>query len=444
MTEKGAIHIIKMKYTIGIDTGTTSISIVAINESREVIDSVTVNHEAFIKGEFPESRVQNPERILEIVMASLNSITSKLGQPSAIGFTGQMHGILYVNDRGEAVSPLYTWQDNSGNIIVNSKSSLQILHEHGLTCSSGYGISTHFYLQRTGKIPPDAVKFTTISDYIAMRMCGNKLPVLSAEMAAGLGAFNVREKKFEIDKLKSAGVDISFVPSVSEKCIVNENYKNQFTILNSMGDNQASFKGSVEDPDKTLLLNIGTGSQVSFMTREFVDVSGDIELRPYGDDYILAGSALCGGRAYAMLEGFYREIAGRDCYSLMAEHAESFLKSHGLNQAWEVDTRFNGTRSDPDITGSITGITAGNFCPGALTVGVIRGILEELRGMYESMKSLTGRSASVIIGSGNGLRKNEIMRRLAGEIFGIEVRLTEGKEEAARGAAMCAMESCLC
>ncbi|MBQ6969650.1 MAG: hypothetical protein IJP85_04915, partial [Synergistaceae bacterium] len=224
-----------------------------------------------------------------------------------------------------------------------------------------------------------------------------------------------------------AGVDISFVPSVSEKCIVNENHKNQFTILNSMGDNQSSFKGSVEDPDKTLLLNIGTGSQVSFMTREFVDVSGDIELRPYGDDYILAGSALCGGRAYAMLEGFYREIAGRDCYSLMAEHAESFLKSHGLNQAWEVDTRFNGTRSDPDITGSITGITAGNFCPGALTVGVIRGILEELRGMYESMKSLTGRSASVIIGSGNGLRKNEIMRCIAGEIFGIEVRLTEGK-----------------
>lgn len=426
-----------MNYTIGIDTGTTSVSIVAINEALKVIDSITVNHEAFI-----ERGVQNPEKIREIVMASLESLTSKLGQPSAIGFTGQMHGILYINGKGKAVSPLYTWQDGSGSIPVDGKSSLEIFREHGLTCSSGYGTSTHFYLQRTGKIPADAVKFTTISDYIAMRLCGNTEPILSAEMAAGLGAFNVREKKFELEKLSAAGVDISFFPSVSEKCIVNQNRKNKFTILNSMGDNQASFKGSVEDPDKTLLLNIGTGSQVSFMTREFVDVSGDIELRPYGDAYLLAGSALCGGRAYAMLEGFYREIAGSSCYDIMARHAESFLKSQGLSQAWNVDTRFNGTRSDPSITGSITGITAENFCPGALTVGVIRGILEELRGMYELMKNLTGRSASVIVGSGNALRRNEVMRRLAGEIFGLEVKLTEGREEAARGAAMCAMEAC--
>ena len=87
---------------------------------------------------------------------------------------------------------------------------------------------------------------------------------------------------------------------------------------------------------------------------------------------MLAGSALCGGRAYAMLEGFYRELAGKECYSLMSGHAEKFLKSNGLDEAWEVDTRFNGTRSDPSITGSIKGITADNFTPGAMTVGVIR------------------------------------------------------------------------
>lgn len=54
-----------MKYIIGIDIGTTSISIAAINEFREVIDSITANHDAFIPGDFPESRVQSPERIFE-------------------------------------------------------------------------------------------------------------------------------------------------------------------------------------------------------------------------------------------------------------------------------------------------------------------------------------------------------------------------------------------
>ncbi|MBQ4431961.1 MAG: hypothetical protein II877_10695, partial [Synergistaceae bacterium] len=40
----------------------------------------------------------------------------------------------------------------------------------------------------------------------------------------------------------------------------------------------------------------------------------------------------------------------------------------------------------------------------------------------------------------NGMRRNEIMRRIAGEIFGLDVRVPKYKEEAARGCALCAME----
>ena len=424
-----------MKYTLGIDTGTTSVSMSAISESRQVLDSITANHEAFIPGDFPESRVQDPARILSIVMAGLESLTAKYGQPSAIGLTGQMHGILYVDSRGESVSPLYTWQDSTGN------DSLPILRSHGLKVSPGYGTSTHFSLQRSGKIPHNAAKFTTISDYIAMKLCGNDSPVLSAEMAAGLGCFDVRERSFMFDRLEAAGVNVSYFPETVRGYKVVGETGTGVPVVCSMGDNQASFMGAVDDEESSLLLNIGTGSQVSFMTREFADAGGDIELRPYGEGYLLAGSALCGGRAYAMLEGFYREIAGRSCYDVMARHAEDFLNSHGLSQSWDVDTRFNGTRSNPEITGSITGITAGNFTPGAFTVGVMRGIIGELHAMYREMSRITGRKAGAIVGSGNGLRKNSIMRRIAGEIFGLEVRVPEYQEEAARGAAMCAMNT---
>ena len=426
-----------MKYTIGIDTGTTSVSIAAINESRELVTSTTVNHNAFIKGDFPESKVQDAKRILEIVMAGLESITSEYGSPSAIGFTGQMHGVLYLGKNGNPVSPLYTWEDPSANIPVNGESSLSILHSHGVKCSAGYGVSTHFYLQRAGKIPSDAVRLSTISDYIAMKLCGKNQPLLSSEMAAGLGGFDVRKREFMIDRLESAGVDVSFLPeNVKGYCVVGET-ESGVPVVCSMGDNQASFMGSV-DGDNTLLLNVGTGSQVSFMTKNFVETDGDIELRPYGDDYLLAGAALCGGRAYAMLESFYREICGHSCYEMMSQHAEEFLRTQGLTQAWNVDTRFQGTRSNPDITGSITGITDGNFTPGAMTVGIMRGIITELYGMYTAMKKLTGENALSVVGSGNGLRKNEIMRRIAGEIFGLEVSVPKYQEEAARGCALCA------
>lgn len=419
-----------MKYYLGIDTGTTSISMAALTESRELLASRTFNHNAFITGDSPANRIQDPELIKSNVFYFLDSITSEFGQPSAIGFTGQMHGILYVNSSGEAVSPLYTWQDITGD------DSLPLLREHGLTVSSGYGLATHFSLQRNSKIFYYH-KLCTISDYIAMRLCGKTEPVLSPDMAASWGCFDLERREFMTDKLEEVGVDVSFLPRVLKGYEVIGTTKAGVPVVCSIGDNQASLKGSVKDESNSLLVNVGTGSQVSFATREYVPVSGDVELRPYGDGYVLAGAALCGGRAYAMLEKFYREIAGHECYSFMSAQAEEFLKSGG--SAWEVDTRFAGTRSDPNKRGSVQGISEDNFCPGAFTVGVIRGILGELHGFYETMTKLTGRKASVLVGSGNGMRKNPLMQRLAGEMFGMKVEIPAFTEEAACGAALCAM-----
>ena len=420
-----------MKYYIGVDTGTTSISIAALNEDRRLLTSRTVNHESFIHTDNPSSRIQNPERIKALVLEGVESITSELGRPSAIGFTGQMHGILYVNSKGESVSPLYTWQDASGDDM------LPVLREQGLRVSSGYGMATHLHLQRAGKIPGNAAKISTISDYVAMTLCGKNEPVLSGDMAAGWGGFDLQKREFLTDRLTAAGMDVSYLPEVVKGYEIIGETKDGVPVVCSMGDNQASIRGAVKDESDSVLVNVGTGSQVSFVTREYVDVSGDVELRPYGEKYVLAGAALCGGRAYAMLERFYREIAGRECYGMMMKHAEEFLKNGG--HAWEVQTTFMGTRSDPAKRGSISGISEENFTPGAFTVGVIRGILGELYGFYEEMTRLTGRRAKILVGSGNGMRKNELMQRLAGEMFGMRVELPEFREEAACGAALCAI-----
>ncbi len=422
-----------MKYYLGIDTGTTSISIAALNEDRKLLTSRTVNHNAFINTDNPSSRIQNPERIKTLVLESAESITSELGLPSAIGFTGQMHGILYVNSKGESVSPLYTWQDAAGDDM------LPILRAQGLNVSSGYGMATHLHLQRNGKIPGDAVYLSTISDYIAMCMCGKNKPVISSDMAAGWGGFDLKRRNFMLDMLERAGVNTSYIPEVVNGYAVIGETRGNIPVVCSMGDNQASIKGAVHDEKNSVLVNVGTGSQVSFVTSEYVSVSGDVELRPYGEKYVLAGAALCGGRAYAMLEKFYREVAGRECYAMMMAQAEEFLRNGG--RAWDVETTFTGTRSDPAKRGSIHGISEENFCAGAFTAGVITGILRELYVMYDEMTRLTGRHAKILVCSGNGMHKNTLMQRLAGRMFGMSVDIPDFTEEAACGTALCAMES---
>ncbi len=86
----------------------------------------------------------------------------------------------------------------------------------------------------------------------------------------------------------------------------------------------------------------------------------------------------------------------------------------------------------------IIGIGVDNFHPGALTVGVIRGILNELHEQSEYMCKLIGKKAAHLAGSGNGIRKNPMMRKMAEEMFGMSMAVAEYEEEAAYGAALCA------
>ena len=432
-------------HAMGIDIGTTTISMVLVDAgSGDLIARETVNHGAFIDDGCPVGKVQDAGRILSIVMEKYAALNAAHGLPGCIGLTGQMHSVLYVDAARHAVSPLYTWQDGRGNLpFEGGMSCAEYLRAHGAgAAASGYGLTTHFCLMKSGQVPRDAAKLTTISDYVAMRLTGSSEPVLCADMAASWGCFDLKNRAFKRDALCALGVDASMLPRVTSGPEVIGRTPEGVPVINSLGDNQASVLGSVQDLENTVLINVGTGSQVSVGTRRFIECDGAIELRPCTDSsFICVGSGLCGGRAYAMLEQFYREVAGADApvYDRMLAGAEAFCAEYGEDAAWRVRTTFSGTRSDPSARGGIEGIGIDNFRPGALTVGVVAGILDELHGFYGRMCELTGSKAKRLVGSGNGLRKNPLMRKLAEAKFGLELEIPECMEEAACGAALYAL-----
>ena len=435
---------------MGIDIGTTTVSVILLDsDSGELLGSRTISHQAFINGKLPVNRVQDAEKLYSLTEKAARELSKEFGKPDSIGLTGQMHGVLYVNEDGKAVTPLYTWQDGSGNEKYNETSTYaQVLREKVGTAATGYGMTTHFYLAHNNEIPEEAVKMTTISDYVAMRLCDRKTPVLARDMAASWGCFDTEKSSFLTEKLESLGVRTDCIPEVRKghdivgKAVVDG--LDGVPVMASLGDNQASFIGSVQSLCDTVLVNIGTGSQVSFGTGDFYQTEGSIELRPCTDDsYILAGSGLCGGRAYAMLEQFYQQIlkaAGKAddnaLYGMMEQQAREFIDENGIDSAWKIRTTFSGTRTNPEERGSITNIGVQNFTPGAMTVGMIAGILEELHDMYQEMCKMTGSKATRLVGSGNGIRRNPLMQELAEKLFGMPLNIPKCQEEAAYGAAL--------
>ena len=435
---------------MGIDIGTTTISIVMLDgDSGTLLDSRTLSHNSFAKGPTAASRVQNPAKILELSMQLAKDMIKKQGRPDSIGMTGQMHGMLYVDHRGEAVSPLYTWQDGNGNELTkDGRTYAEIFGEATGTAASGYGLTTHYYLQKKGLIPNMAEKMVTISDYVAMRLCESNDAVIARDMAASWGGYDLEIGDFCREELEALGVELSCLPRILPgHGIIGTTaggFPGGIPVCVSLGDNQASVLGTVRDLSNTVLVNIGTGSQVSFGAASFVEATGSIELRPYCDGlYLMAGSGLCGGRAYAMLEQFYREASGKEdpLYDFMERQAREFMEAYGKEAAWKIRTTFSGTRSNPKERGCISGIGVENFHPGAMTLGMLGGIVEELYDMYREMCSMTGSKAVQLVGSGNGLRRNVLMRELVEERFRMPVKIPRYEEEAACGAAMQSLAS---
>lgn len=430
---------------MGIDLGTTTVSVIIMDiASGEILGSRTVAHKAFVEGHCPEAKVQDADKLFGIVEDAVCELAEEFGKPDCIGLTGQMHGMLYVDAEGNAAGPAVIWQDACGNFpMENGKSYAQKLQETGGAASTGFGLTSHFYLQKNGMIPENAAKMATISDYIGMKLCGRKNPVIAKDMAASWGCFDLEKGTFLVKEMEEIGLDTSYLPELwAEHEIMGTTVgrvPNGIPVMVSLGDNQASVLGCVQDLCNTVLVNIGTGSQVSVGTAEYYDCGGSIELRPCVEGTsILVGCGLCGGRAYAMLEQFYREITGTEdaLYGVMAAQAKAFQETYGLENAWKIQTTFSGTRSNPDMRGSIANIGVENFHPGAMTLGMIQGILEELHEMYTQMCALTGKPALKLVGSGNGIRKNKLMQELAEELYGMKMEIPLYQEEAAYGAAL--------
>ncbi len=424
---------------VGLDIGTTTICAVVLDEeSGELLQSITRPNDTALAGK-PYERLQNPAAILACCETILADITARFAPVSCIGITGQMHGITYLNREGVSVSPLYTWQDESANELgEGAVSYAQRLS--GLTAypmASGFGAASYYTHHTLRRVPEDAVSFCTIHDYVAMRLCGRKTPLVHASDAASFGLFQNMTMRFDEKAIRQAGLDSAFFPEVTADFALAGSYQS-IPVTVAIGDNQASFLGSVSDMNETLLVNVGTGSQISFATANTAPFA-QTELRPCVDGLFLrVGCSLCGGRAFAALEQFLRKTAEFSCgrpFESAYPAIDSYLaQSERPANCMRVTTTFSGTRANPQERGKIENLGLENFTPQHLIWGILQGIVSELALLYPA-----GENHRILVGSGNGLRKNEALRRLFSAQFGKDLKMPRHTEEAAVGAALFGM-----
>lgn len=436
----------------GIDIGTTSISAVLISAaSGRAVRVATCANDASVRGERSWERLQDPQRIMEQVRGLLAECQEEWPEVAAVGISCQMHGILYVNGDGQSVSPLYTWQDGRGDERMEDRdaSYARYLREiTGYPAASGYGLVTHFHHVKNGNVPKDAVHLCTIGDYVAMQLTGTAKPLMDPSNAAGIGLFSASRHGFDEEALRRVGIDASILPPVCQGTEPAGRTPDGKPVACAIGDNQASFLGSVSQLERTLLVNVGTGSQISIYTDndvspEELDAAAGLEIRPFpGGGSLLVGAPLSGGKSYAMLLAFFQEV-GRafgtspdegEIYARMNEWAREAIRRG--DAPLQVQTQFYGTRQDPGLRGAIRGIGPDNFTPGHLAAGFLQGMADELMQYVGALPAGLRGSISAAAGSGNGIRRNPLLREMLEAKLGLTLELPPGEEEAAYGAAV--------
>jgi sedoheptulokinase len=443
---------------LGIDMGTSKVAAVVADPSGAVLAAASEPHAADLAAPAGHSE-QDAEAMVATAVRLVAGLPAALRRGVAgIGVTGQVHGFCFVGDDGRAVSPQVTWQDQRCEQSEQAPGLLARLRDRtGYRLSTGFAPATMTWMLERGGFPTGASAACNICDLVVQRLCGLKRPVTDTTQAASWGFFNLRWLSWDEAAITASGLPRGFFPQVlpcgaqagtlAEVQARALGLKAGIPVAAALGDNQASLVSSLTEPASQVLLTLGTGGQVSAVLPPGAEIdlaapATSYEYRPHiAGLYAAVSASLCGGSAWKWLAELCASwAADLACkarplpaiYERLNELGAAAAAGGAERTGLVVHPSFLAERHEPLLRGRIEGIDPRNMGLGALAWATARGIVANLRDMMPAW-SLQGRAA--VVGTGNALRRNPLLRDAAAAVFGLPLRLPAGSEEAAAGAA---------
>lgn len=422
---------------IGIDIGTTSVCAALLeNRAGQPVRIEKRNH-AFLDESVYS---QDPADILAVVQELLELLWDS--RVTDIAFSSQMHGILFVDARGNAVTDFYTWKNPWGNALRGSETyAACVSRTAGCREISGHGVVTALYMLEHGMIPDTAAAVCNIGDYVAMQLAGACAPRLNVTMAESFGCFDRSRPDFRRDVLERLGLRPALFPPVSRTDFVYGCFRSA-RVHAPFGDNQCSFLGSVGDFSRSVLLNVGTGQQVSCFSPTELPADG-AEIRSFFDlGYLYVGVSQNGGKCYErlirMIESTVRQYTGQeiDGYAQTLALWNSRHKADGAARPLPqvVPALYGGIGAVPAGSVVLAGLDAGQDILD-LVEGYVKGMAQELYDLYSAIPEAIRAGKTQFYAAGNGIVRNRILWTFTEDRFQVQLMREKREEAAAVGAA---------
>lgn len=422
-----------MANLLGIDVGTSGCKLLVIDEEGSVVAEASAGYP--ISTPHPLWSEQNPEdwwRGVSDCLAQIGPVPYK-----AIGLTGQMHGSVFLDERGEVVRPAILWNDQR-----TYRECQEIAARIGMgrllqrTCNpplTGFQAPKILWLERHEPENFSKVKKVLLpKDYIRYRLTGEIATEVSD--ASGVGLLDVPGRCWAEDFIKDLDLDPVLFPSVHESSAITGHTPEGIPVVGGAGDQAAAAVGTGTVKPGIFSVSLGTSGVVFTATdKPIVDSAGAAHTfcHANGAWHSMGVMLSCAGALK-----WYRDVlGGGKSYDELAQEAETIASGADGVTFLPYLTGERCPHNDPFAAGYFAGLST-RHTHAHLTRAVYEGITFGLKDCMDLLLNL-GATANEVRVTGGGARSKFWLQLLA-DVFQLPCSTLETDQGPAFGAALLA------
>jgi xylulokinase len=441
---------------LGIDVGTGGSRALLVDERGRVVASATVEHAPFASPQtgWAEQDARDWWRASEAAIRQvLNADGVRAEDVACVGLTGQMHGAVLLDERGEPLRPSIIWCDvrtheqcRALTEKVGAERLIQLVSNPAL---EGFTLPKMLWVREREPEVWERVRTVLLpKDYVRLRLTGEKATDVAD--ASGTLLFDVGRRRWSDEMLELAGVDRGLLPRAYESAEVTgrvsaegaaaTGLREGTPVVAGAGDQAAGAVGMGIVRPGAVSATIGTSGVVFAATdRPALDPKGRVHTFCHAipERWHVMGVTQGAGLSLRWFRDQFGagEADGRDPYERLSEEAAA-APPGADGVLWAPYLMGERTpHLDPHARAALVGLNA-NHRRAHVVRAILEGVAFSLRDTLTIFAEMGVPVESIRLGGGGA--RSKVWRQIQADVYGREVELVEADEGAAYGAALLA------
>ena len=427
-----------------------------MDQSGRLVSSATADHQPFATPQIGWAEQQPEDWWRATCIAIRKTLTNSnlTGKDVAcVGFSGQMHGAVLLDEKGSVVRPALIWCDVRTEKQAHDLSrALGLQRLIQLTCNPAlpnFTLTKILWVRENEPHNWNRVRHVLLpKDYVRFRLTGERATDMAD--ASGTLLLDVAHRRWSKEMLDAAVLEESLLPSVHESPDVCAKVSAKGAeecglvvgtpVVAGAGDQAAGAVGMGIVSPGTVSATIGTSGVVFAATdRPALDPRGRVHTFCHaipGRWHVMGVTQAAGLSLRWFRDTFTANSSGvAESYDhLTAEAAKVPAGSDGL--LWTPYLMGERTpHLDGSARGALVGLTA-SHTRGHIVRAILEGVAFSLRDTFTLFQEMNVPVSSIRLGGGGA--RSPLWRQIQADVYGHSVEIVEAEEGAAYGAALLA------